>query len=198
MPTHLNADGLTGARRVGRSLRLPAPVLATCLLFAAGCGYNQSDFPTGDARAAEGYQWRSLYREDVRTVAVPIFSNRSFERNVEFNLSKAVVSYIESSTPYKVVPKERADTILEGEITRADIDSVSYDNRTALPQEQLLTVRVNFTWKDLRTGRILAERRGFEQTAPYYPTLGEGRFVGAQQNVERLAIAIVQELQADW
>ena len=198
MPTHTDADRSTTARRTAGSLPWVLPVLAACVLITPGCGYDQSDYPAGDARAAQGYQWRSLYREDVRTVAVPIFSNRSFERNVEFNLSKAVVSYIESSTPYKVVPKERADTILEGEITRADIDSVSYDNRTALPQEQLLTVRVNFTWKDLRTGRILAERRGFEQTAPYYPTLGEGRFVGAQQNVERLAIAIVQELQADW
>src|SRR5215213_7968767 len=106
--------------------------------FLCGCGYNQSDYPSGQARAAEGYQWRSLYREDVRTVAVPVFGNRSFERNVEFNLSKAVVSYIESSTPYKVVPKERADTILEGEVTRVEIDTVSNSSTAGgIPQEQL-------------------------------------------------------------
>jgi predicted dehydrogenase len=40
--------------------------------------------------------------------------------------------------------------------------------------------------------------RRFEQTATYYPTLSEGRFIGSQQNVERLALAIVQEMQADW
>ena len=61
-----------------------------------------------------------------------------------------------------------------------------------------MEIRVNFTWKDLRDGRILAQRRRFDQSGTYYPTLGEGRFVGEQQNVERLAIAIVQELQSDW
>ena len=32
----------------------------------------------------------------------------------------------------------------------------------------------------------------------YYPTLGEGAFVGKQSGVERLAVGIVQELQAEW
>lgn len=186
---------VTARRLAGRAGVLLAPLLAAAI---AGCGYQQSDYPGAEERAAEGYKWRSLYREDVRTVAVPVFGNRSFERNVEFDLSKAVVNYIESNTPYKVVPKERADTILEGEVTRVEIDTISNDNVIAIPQEQLLTLRVNFTWKDLRTGRVLAERKGFEQSGAYYPTLGEGRFVGAQQNVERLAVAIVQELQADW
>ena len=92
----------------------------------------------------------------------------------------------------------RADTILEGEITYVDINTVSNDAFTSIPQEQLMTIRVNFTWKDLRTGKILAQRKRFDQAGSYYPTLGEDRFVGAQQNIERLAVAIVQELQADW
>jgi hypothetical protein len=182
-------------------------IFATALLtfFAAvpGCGYSQSDYGFGSAAApaaAEGAKpGRSLYPQDVRTVAVPIFTNRTFERNVEFNLSKAVVNYIESNTPYKVVPKERADTILEGEITHIEIDTVSNSSTAGgIPQEQLTTIRVNFTWKDLRNGRILTQRQRFDQSGTYYPTLGEGRFVGEQRNVERLAVAIVQELQSDW
>jgi hypothetical protein len=50
----------------------------------------------------------------------------------------------------------------------------------------------------LRSGKILVRRESFEQTAPLYPTLGEDQFVAEQQNIERLALAIVQELQADW
>jgi hypothetical protein len=37
-----------------------------------------------------------------------------------------------------------------------------------------------------------------EQTSSFYPTLGEGRFTGTQVATEKLALAIVQELQADW
>ena len=61
-----------------------------------------------------------------------------------------------------------------------------------------MDVTVNFIWKDLRTGRILVERRGFEQTASYFPTLGEGRATGTQDATEKLALAIVQEMQTDW
>jgi hypothetical protein len=171
------------------------PKLAAAALLAlmliAGCGYNS-------AQGGDGYKWSSVYRQDVRTIAVPIFKSNDYQRGVEFSLSKSLVNQIEANTPYKVVPREKADTILEGEIVSVRANTLSSDRQAAIPQEQLLDVTINFTWKDLRTGRILVSRQGFEQTAAYYPTLGEGRFVGTQQATEKLALAIVQELQADW
>jgi len=175
------------------TIRVITLALATLL---GGCGYN--GYSTTGSEPSDGYKWRSLYREDVRTVAVPIFANRDFHRGVEFNLSKALVNQLEAHSPYKVVPRERADTILEGEVVSVQIRTLSEDNETAIPQEQLYLMTVNFTWKDLRTGRILVERRNFEQTSTFYPTLGEGQFVGAQDAAEKLALGIVQELQADW
>lgn len=162
-------------------------------LLLGGCGYNTvGDEPTGS------YQWKSLYREDVRTVAVPIFANKDYTRGVEFALTKAVVTQLEARSPYKVVDRDHADTVLEGEITQVRRDTVSRDTNTAVPQEQLFQIDVDFIWKDLRTGRILVQRRNFEQTATYYPTLGEGQFFGNQQAVEKLAVGIVQEMQSDW
>jgi len=177
-----------------------APRTPVILLFAlslAGCGYGHGAQPDSSS-GSSGYHWSGVYRNDVRTVAVPTFTNRSFRRGVEFSLTKALVNQLEASTPYKVVPREYADTILEGEILDIHLRTLSPDVHTGLPQEQLYIVRLNFTWKDQRTGKILVDRRRFEQTTTYYPTLGEGQFVGSQQNVERLAVAIVQEMQADW
>jgi hypothetical protein len=162
-------------------------------LLLCGCGYSTvGDQPAG------GYQWRSLYREDVKTVAVNIFANKSYYRGVEFALTKAIVNQLEAHSPYKVVPRERADTILEGEITAVHRNTVSRDSTTAVPQEQLYIIDVDFTWKNLHTGEIFVDRRNFEHTTTYYATLGEGQAVGDQQAVERLALGIVQELQADW
>jgi hypothetical protein len=172
--------------------RFTTSIFATLLLIA-GCGYTH----VGDDPSS-GYQWRSLYREDVKTVAVPIFQNRDYTRGVEFSLTKSVINELEAHTPYKVVPRERADTILEGEITSVKRQTVSRDSVTDVPQEQLFIVVVDFTWKDVRTGRILVSRQNFEQDTTYYPTLGEDQFVGNQLAVDRLALAIVQELQADW
>lgn len=167
--------------------------IATILcLIACGCGYQQG------ASKDTGYRWSSVYRPDVRTVAVPIFASKDFARGVEFSLSKALVNQIEANTPYKVAPRERADTILEGEIVEIRVNTLSEDRRAAVPQEQLLNITVNFTWKDLRTGRILVNRRGWEQTATWYATLGEGRFEGSQAAAEKLALAIVHEMQSDW
>jgi hypothetical protein len=182
----------------------PMPKPSTRLLLAsllaalslAGCGYQS----TGDFNpdANNGYKWKSLYREDIQTVAIPIFTTRSFQRGVETSLTKALVSQLELRTPYKVVPRDRAQTILEGEVESVDVDVLSQNQDVLLPQVQRLTIRVNFTWKDIRTGRILVERKSFAQSATYYPTLGEGRFVGTQSATEQLAIAIVQQLEADW
>jgi hypothetical protein len=169
-------------------------------LLLGGCNYQQGENRprAGSSSDSDGYQWRSLYRTDVRTIAVPIFTNRDFRQGVEFQLSKAVINQIESQTPYKVVPRERADTILEGEISRIRVREISSDPNSALPQEQTYEVFVNFVWKDLRSGKILTSRRNFNQAAAYYPTLGEGTFVASQLSVEQLALGIVQELQADW
>ena len=157
----------------------------------AGCGYQSGD-------SVGSYEWKSLYRDDVATVAVPIFTNKSFRRGDELMLTKALVTQIEARTPYKVVSRDKADTIIEGEITDVSLNTVSNDGATGLPQEQLYGVTVTFRWKDLRSGRILVERRGFAQTSAFYPLLGEGTTLGSQQANEQLAIAIAQELQADW
>jgi hypothetical protein len=185
----------TDKKRTRRALSLSVFICVHLwfLLFACGCGYTH----VGDDPSAN-YQWRSLYREDVKSVAVPIFTNKTFRHGVEFALTKALVTQIEAKSPYKVVPRERADTILEGQVVDIRLQNLSSDSITAIPQEQLYVLTVDFIWKDLRTGRILTERKNFQQTTTFYPTLGEGEFVGSQQSVERLALGIVQEMQANW
>ena len=190
----MNADSETISIRFFQSafIRVHLRFLLLCA-FVSGCGYTH----TG-AEPSGSYQWRSLYREDVKSVAVPIFTNKTYRRGVEFALTKAIVTEIEAKSPYKVMPRARADTILEGQIVDIRLQNLSSDSTIAIPQEQLYVLTVDFIWKDLRTGRILADRKNFQQTTTFYPTLGEGEFVGSQQNVERLATGIVQELQANW
>lgn len=175
---------------------LGAAVVAAALLCAGGCGYNQSGSDRN--RLEGGYKWNSLYREDVQTVAVPVFRNNDFRRGLEIRLTEAVIKQIEMRAPYKVVPRSRADTILEGEITSVSMATLARDYQTNLPRQQQMVITLDFTWKDLRTGRILVQRRRFEHHAVFHPSLGEGEYVGSQEAIERCALAIVQEMQADW
>jgi len=163
-------------------------------LLLCGCGYHLAGTPDPDSESHA----TTLFRPDVQTVAVPIFANRSFTQGVEFRLTKAVINNIEAQTPYRIAPKERADTILEGEITDVHMHTVSNNGISVVAQDQIYSVVVRFTWRDLRSGKILVQRFNFEQSESFYPTLGEDQFVAEQRGLEKLSLAIVQQLEAEW
>jgi hypothetical protein len=159
---------------------------------------DPSATPADTASVPAGYQWKSLYRQDIQTVAVPIFINRSYRRGIEQQLTQSIIEQIEEHTPYKVVPRSKADTVLEGTIEAALTGTLSNDTNTGLPQEQSYVISVSFTWTNQRTGKILVSRKAYDQRASYFATLGESAAVGAQDAIDRLALSIVQEMQADW
>ena len=144
-----------------------------------------------------GYSSRSLYNTAYHTVAVPIFANKSFRREWEFRLTEAIAKNIESRTPYKVTSQDRADTVLSGEIVNIEENVLTERTGTDLPRESQLTVVVNFTWKD-RTGRVLVERKGLNRSATEIPQIGERVDDAEQLAIERLATAIVDQMQWDW
>ncbi|MGD0464263.1 MAG: LptE family protein [Tepidisphaeraceae bacterium] len=160
-------------------------------LALTGCGSQSSG---GDG----GWHWGSVHRQDIHSVALPVFTTRDYHLGVEYQLSDALAKKIEEFTPYKVEPRERADTVLEGEIVGITPTTLTLDPFTATPQEQQYTIIVNFTWKDLRTGKVLVSRQAFEQASTYFPYLGEGQYVASQSAVERLALGIVNEMEGPW
>jgi len=170
-----------------------APNLARGLLFIllTGCGYQQGD-------SDSSWHWGSVFRQSIHSVAVPVFTSRDFHRGVEFQLTDSLDKKIEEFTPYKIEPRERADTILEGEIVAITPSSLSLNPYTATPQESEYSIIVNFTWKDLRTGKILVSRQNFEQATTYFPSLGEGQYTASENAVERLATGIVNEMEGPW
>jgi hypothetical protein len=136
--------------------------------------------------------------KSVRTIAVPIFTNHTYRREWEFRLTEAIDKNIEARTPFKLVPQGQADTVLTGDIERIDEVVLTRIYGTNLPQESQLVVVVNFTWKDLRTGRILVERKEFNRSATEIPQLNERVYNSEQLAVEECAAAIIDQLQTDW
>lgn len=116
-----------------------------------------------------GYQQGGVFRTDVRTVAVPIFSNQSFYRGMEFDLTEAVVKQIELKTPYKVVGEDVADTVLHATIRRVEQSLLSRSDDGGLPEELELRVLLDIEWLDARTGQPLRSREGLEVVGHYVP-----------------------------
>ncbi len=166
---------------IGRLCGLLLILMVGCL---SGCGYSSKE----------------LFPEQYNTVAVPIFENRTFYRGMEFELAEAMVKQIESRTPYKVVSPGTAQTILEGTIT--DVQQVQLSRRRpgGVPQEVELTVTIDFVWKDLTTGELITDRRGFAAVGRHIPTAGinEPFEVAQHAALQRMAEDVVSTMRSDW
>jgi hypothetical protein len=176
---------VTGRRR----LRVERLALLA-LLLTAGCASD----PT------QGYAAMSTFPEDVATISVPIFENDTFVQGVEFQVTDALLKEIQARTPYAVVAKDRADTVLLGRITAVDLDRLSKSPVTGLSEEVIRSVTIDFQWKDLRSDRVLVERRAFAGYGLFLPSrpYAESIEVGQYEAVQRLVRDIVAELRSQW
>lgn len=145
----------------------------------------------------------SPYREDIRTVAVPIWYRGSdvYRRDVEFRLTEAIVKRIELDTPYKVVAdRSQADTVLEGTIVEIEGTSLVHNPRTGAPRSSQARIVVEYKWIDLRTGEVLAERTNLSEQGTFYPAspLREDFYEGSADGINRLAERIVETMEKPW
>jgi len=134
--------------------------------FAIGCR-SESDFKLF------GYSTKPPFDTGIRTVNVPVFKNIMLEttpyRDMEVDLTSAVVKEINSRTPWKVTSDcDAADTQLLGTITR--VEKVIL-NRTQqnFARELEFIYTVTLVWRDLRTGKVLSNRRGPGEIIPATP-----------------------------
>jgi hypothetical protein len=170
--------------------RLAGIVIAGLLLLLAGCATDPS----------QGYSTASVFPSNIRTVAVPILENETFIRGVEFELTDALIREIEARTPYKVTAQHRADTIFLGRVKKVELDQLSKSRLTGLGEEVIVSVTIDFEWKDWRSDAPLVARKSFSGhglAIPSAPT-GERMELGRMAAVQQLARDIVDEMRAAW
>jgi hypothetical protein len=163
---------------------IAAMLVAMLLLWTAGCGYTTKE----------------VYPTDVRSVAVPIFENRSFYRGAERDLTESLVKEIELRTPYKVTRGAAADSELTGTIVDVRQRMISRRRPGNVPEQIEVSIIVDWTWKNQRTGQAIRTRQGFESVGRYRPTqpIGEPYEMAQHDAVQRLAADIVSTMRADW
>lgn len=149
-----------------------------------------------------GYSLQSLYPTDVKSVAVPMWEvgEDVYRRELQTRLSEALTKRIEMDTPYKVTKAERADTELRGKIDVVSQRVLSYNPSSGLPREKELSLKLSFTWKDLRTGKVLAEQPGIIIADAYISEapLESDFFQGSEKVINEAARRVVEHLEAPW
>lgn len=121
-------------------------------------------------------------------------------RDMEFMLTDALVKEIQVRSPYRVVDKQVADTLLTGTITSVDLRTLSQSQTTGLDNEVLVRVVVDFEWLNQRSGNRIVGRRNFSSSAVFIPSRpsSEPIEMGQFAVVQQLASDIVDQMQASW
>ena len=151
-------------------------VSACCLL--AGCGYSTS----------------TLLRQDIRSISVPVFDNRTWYHGLEVELTRAVVEEVKLHTRLHFAPPGEADSALEGEL-------VSFEQEAPVKTREQdivlarVTVEVRFRWVDNLTRRDIVPRQSVRETQLYAVPLG-----GPPESLafREVAKRIVEKMERDW
>ena len=113
--------------------------------------------------------------EDIDTVCLNMFDNRSFRRDVEYSLTDALAKRIESETPYKLQSDEnQADSLMTGQILNIQESILTVERETGQALEKELIIEAVVSWKDLKTGELLLDNEPVTTTASYSEFLNQG------------------------
>lgn len=145
-----------------------------------------------------GYTTASLYNSSIKTVAVPMWRNQTFRRQLQFKLTEAIDKNIEARTPFRLASRSTADSVLTGTIVSVQENVLNSNFQTNLPQQTQVTIAVDFTWSDLRSGKVLEVRKNFSASASEVPAIGTQLPDAEQIVIERLARRIVDSMQKPW
>ena len=148
-----------------------------------------------------GYTTGSPFRQDVRSVDVPIWTvgKDVYRRGLEDRITQAVKKRL-AATPYKIATAGTADTQLTGNVELISQRILSSNPDTGLPREIEITLTVSFKWIDLRNGNVLADQPAFQVSDTYIPDRGfrEDFFLGSEGAINKLARRVVEKMEYAW
>ncbi len=118
-----------------------------CAAMATGCGY---------ALAGTG----SFLPDYIKTIGVPMFTNRTTVFNLETQLTQKVRSEFIGRGRYQILPEPTGvDALLVGEVSSVTITPVSFTGNN-LASRYNITMSARVELRDLRDNKVLWENPG--------------------------------------
>ena len=155
--------------------------LVLAISIVAGCGYSS----------------RSILKQNINTVYIPILDNQTFRRGMEFELTKAIKNEIMFKTQLRIVNKDRADSLIEGEIVSFTEQTMIVDANDRIVEGRIF-ITVNFSWKDLRTDRLLVDAKDVVGTTEFTVDRGETIETAKNEAYTDIAEKMVDKMNDRW
>ena len=169
------------------------------ILLLPGCahlGYQVGGYQVGS---------RALFGQDVQTIHVPIVEADPTRRHLAERLTEAISKRIEERTPYKVVGRATADSVLEIRIAQKN-QRVSIVDSFNDPRQMSGNLTVEARWRDRRDQDIrqfepLAWNEGATQITAsdaMVAEFGHSLLTSEQRQIDRIADQIVGMMELPW
>ena len=113
-----------------------------------------------------GYSFQGTLPDHIKTIAVPIFVNRTQQPAVESVITRAVVDAFATNGRLRVVRPENADAILDGEVLTYTVGPIAVDPSLAV-QQYRLAVTLNLRLRDVRRNEVLFQQSNFSEQADF-------------------------------
>ena len=136
------------------------------------------------ALTACGYSFQGTLPQDIQTIAVPIFANRTSQPNVDSIITRAVVQAFVTNGRLRVVRVAEADVILEGEVVGYGVFPIAFDPTLSI-QEYRVGVTLNLRMRDVRRNTVLFQQNGVSEQADFRAT---GAAVSTTISIEETAL----------
>lgn len=163
-------------KRVCQGFALVLPVLALC-----GCA---------------NYSWTSHVPDELRTIAVPVFENRTMSAELGPIVSQYVLREFQREGTFSIRRSGASSIEVQGSIVKAERRPVSYDRAYGSRADEyryLVTAEVSVINKD--AGRVLQTSRRYTGETTF---LVQGDLLTAQRNAaQRIAQDLARQIVDD-
>lgn len=146
-----------------------------------------------------GYRIGSLLPADLKTIAVPIFKNKTPEPGLDVPVTEGIIQELIFDGTLEVVEEDDADTLLIGEIISYKREPLRYDNEVTSEYRLLIGVRLKFL--DLRHKKVIWTYPAVYGDATFFVglSLPESEQTALPDVIEDLAHEVVEKVvEGGW
>ncbi|MEN8148412.1 MAG: LPS assembly lipoprotein LptE [Planctomycetota bacterium] len=164
-------------------MRLAAAILL--FLVPLSCGYSAGQISSGRGR----------------TLAIPMFTNRTLRRDLERDLTRFVREEAAARTSYSLVDGSAADVVVTGKLVDVNEDVLSDRSKGGIRESSVVfTVVVTVTDRtgNRSGGRKIVDGRRMVERASFVPVKGESLRTAEVLVMRRIAERVVYSLSSEW
>jgi hypothetical protein len=149
------------------------------------------------AAACGPYSFSGSASTHIKTIAVPVFEDRTAEFGVKERLNSAIVDEFTRDNTLKIADRRIADSVLLGTLVSVQESAGVYTQQESV-QEVRVTVTVQIKYEDVKKRKTVWEAQ-LSQFGSYSPRSGSSnRQAAIDEAIQKIATEVRNKTVSDW